>query len=229
MASEFVIVIPIYQGVDLLDMAAPVELFSWIGSVPETGQKVQVLVAAETLELVRTRDGLKIKPDEIFARISHVDLLWVPGGAPVSLKVQMANWAYKEFLLTSAREATYVCSVCEGALLLADAGLLDGYKATTHWAFIPCLKQYPKVDVQPDHPRFIVDDRKGPKGIRVTGGGISSGIDEALELIRRIAGTAAAEQAQVVTQYFPKPPVNGEIPPAGKCPLQTLPGAASGK
>jgi transcriptional regulator GlxA family with amidase domain len=98
--------------------------------------------------------------------------------------------------------------------LLAAAGLLDGYKVTTHWAFIPCLlRHFPKVTVADGHPRFHRDRD------RLTGGGISSGLDEALELIRLLQGEAAAQGVQQMTQYYPDPPITSEIPATITCPL----------
>ena len=67
--------------------------------------------------------------------------------------------------------------MCEGAILLAASGLLDGYLMTTHWAFIPCLTKFPKVKVAQGFPRFVLDRN------RLTGGGISSGLDEAFKLV----------------------------------------------
>jgi transcriptional regulator GlxA family with amidase domain len=117
-------------------------------------------------------------------------------------------------IIRERQGASYVCSVCEGALLLAAAGLLDGYEATTHWAFTACLtERFPKVKVAPGHPRFWLDRN------RLTGGGISSGLDEALELIRILKGKDVAQLVQQTTQYYPEPPVQSEIPPAGACPL----------
>ena len=112
-----------------------------------------------------------------------------------------------------AAGARWICSVCEGALLLARAGLLDGHKATTHWAFVECLKRFP-IDVDTTHQRFIVS------GNRLTGGGISSGLDEALKLICLLFGEETAKGVLVTTQYFPKPPVVGSIPAAPSCPVQ---------
>ncbi|HEX3149954.1 MAG TPA: DJ-1/PfpI family protein [Gemmataceae bacterium] len=231
MASPFKIVIPVYEGFDLLDMAGPREMFVWWGNYDST-REIQVIVAAEKKGNVWAytpsppgeppRPGLQVVAAHSFADIDHVDLLWVPGGAVESLKREMKNPEYMNFLKRVAKDATYVASVCEGALLLAHAGLLDGFEVTTHWAFIPCLQQhYPKVKVAPGYPRFIVDDHNGKltKGIRVTGGGISSGLDESLKLILVAAGQEVAEQVQTVTQYFPSPPVNGTIPGATSCPL----------
>ncbi len=223
MAAEFLIVIPVYDGVDLLDVAAPREMFSFITEIPVTKQPVRIVIASEKGGIIVTRDlgpaGMKFVADASFADIGHVDLLWVPGGDPKALKVQFANPVYMDFLKRAAKDARYVTSVCEGALLLAEAGLLKGYKATTHWAFLDCLRKYEGVTVLPDaprftadFPRFVVDDHNGPMGIRVTGGGISSGLDESLELIRRIAGADIASGARLFTQYFPNPPVDATIP-----------------
>jgi cyclohexyl-isocyanide hydratase len=124
---------------------------------------------------------------------------------------------YLDFLIQQSGHARYVCSVCEGALLLAAAGLLYGYTATTHWAFIPCLSErFPKVTVAPGHPRFCLDRN------RLTGGGISAGLDEALELVTLLKGTVTAQSVQQTTQYYPRPPVASEIPTATSCPMPAV-------
>jgi cyclohexyl-isocyanide hydratase len=121
---------------------------------------------------------------------------------------------YIRYLRQIAVGARWVCSVCEGALLLAQAGLLDGHAATTHWAFIKCLQQFPEIRVDTAHKRFV------ESGNRLTGGGISSGLDESLKLIELLFGKATAKSVQVNTQYFPKPPVKGVIPEAPTCPIR---------
>ena len=220
MATEYLVVIPVYDGVDLFDVAAPCEVISWVKQIPTTGQSLKVVIASEQGGAITTRPaGMQIVAGASFADIGHVDLLWVPGGAPSALQQQFANPAYIGFLQRAAKDAEYVTSVCEGALLLAEAGLLNGYTATTHWAFLNCLRAYPQINVIPaaprfasDYPRFVVDDHNGPRGIRVTGGGISSGLDESLELICRIAGAPAASNCRQTMQYFPDPPVGATIP-----------------
>ena len=111
---------------------------------------------------------------------------------------------YLKYLRKVAANARWVCSVCEGALLLAKAGLLDGQQATTHWAVLNCLKQFKKVEVAPGNPRFV------QSGNRLTGGGISSGLDEALRLIEILTDTGTAMTVQGITQYFPVPPDPGQ-------------------
>jgi transcriptional regulator GlxA family with amidase domain len=114
---------------------------------------------------------------------------------------------YLRFITKQSAQSTWVCSVCEGALLLAAAGLLNGYQAPTHWAFIPFMMQsYPTVRVADGHPRFVVDRN------RLTGGGISSGLDEALQLITLLSGEVLAQRVQQTTQYYPDPPVSSDIP-----------------
>jgi transcriptional regulator GlxA family with amidase domain len=213
----FNVAIPIYEGVDLMDVAAPCEMFNWMGSYwKERAVKVELVEAAG--RTVKTRDGLKLTPDKSFDDYQRhhlqAQLLWVPGGDPQRLQETMRDSRYLDFLRAQSAAVSYVTSVCEGALLLASAGLLDGYSATTHWAFIPCLKAFPKIKVADGYPRYVVDRN------RVTGGGISSGLDEALELIARVSSYDIAKKVQLMTQYFPKPPFSGDIPGTDECPIK---------
>jgi transcriptional regulator GlxA family with amidase domain len=213
-----IIGIPIYEKVDLLDVAAPYEMFNLMKQfTPKV--KTQVYLVAQKSKSLSTRDGLVMKPQKTFAEIRQLDVLWVPGGDPTALKKLMTDpkRTYLNFLIRQARKAKIVASVCEGAMLLAAAGLLDGYNVTTHWAFVPCLKEHFKqVNVVDDHPRFVVDRN------RVTGGGISSGLDEALKLVEMLSSTAIAQLVQQFTQYYPVPPVTSEIPQAKTCPLDQV-------
>jgi cyclohexyl-isocyanide hydratase len=210
-----IIGIPIYNGIDLLDVAAPYEIFHWMKEYVKRREHVEVYLLAATLEDVTTLNSLTMKPHKQFCDVSTLDVLWVPGGDPQALQELMTDpdRTYLNFLRSVSDKARFVTSVCEGALLLAAAGLLDGYEATTHWAFIPCLKEYPKVKVVEGHPRFVVD------GNRVTGGGISSGLDEAFKLVELLSSYETAQEIQQVTQYYPCPPVASTLPEADTCPL----------
>lgn len=205
--SKPIIGMPVYDSVDMLDVAGPYEMFIWAGYQVE-------LVAAES-RLHCFRQGFRFEVTRTFAEASDYAALWVPGGDPAALNVLMKDETYLGFLCDKAAVTPLVASVCEGALLLAAAGLLDGYMATTHWAFIPCLKRFKKVKVVEGHPRYQLDRD------RLTGGGISSGLDEALRLIELLSGTEAAEAVQLSTQYYPCPPVGGAIPDTDGCPLDT--------
>ena len=209
-----IIGIPIYQKVDLLDVAAPVEIFDSMKAYAPQLDINLYLIAEDDGEVV-TRSGVTLEPQKCFEDVPELDVLWVPGGDPSALELLMHDpkRTYLDFLITRSAKARWVTSVCEGALLLAQAGLLDGCLATTHWAFIPCLKQFRAVKVAEGHPRFVVD------GNRVTGGGISSGLDEALKMVELLAGVEVARQVQQFTQYYPCPPVASTIPETSSCPL----------
>jgi cyclohexyl-isocyanide hydratase len=227
--ADYIVAIPIYQGVDLMDVTAPYEIFQWMAdhwdtrTVPENmGKKnVQLYLLAENLSAVITRGdhhaGIQLNPQKTFDMVPHVDLLWIPGGDPNALVAQMGNSNYVRFIQSCSKTAQYVTSVCEGALIAANAGLLDGYTVTTHWQFMGCLKHYPLVKVHDGHPRYVQDRN------RVTGGGISSGIDEALHLVQIVAGPATAKAVRDTIQYFPCSPIPGACPTSDTCFVQGLP------
>jgi transcriptional regulator GlxA family with amidase domain len=196
--------IPVYEGVNLLDVAGPYEMFSWVN----TGLGLESIIVSADGGPVTTLNRIRFDAHASFAATPSLDVLWVPGGDPDALKKIMSDPAspYLAYLKKVAATAKWVCSVCEGALLLARAGLLDGYSATTHWYFIDCLKAFDKIDVDTEHQRYVLS------GNRLTGGGISSGLDEALMLIQLLFGTKTALDVQRTTQYFPRPPVSGSIP-----------------
>ncbi len=199
------ICIPVYDHIDILDVVGPFEMFDWAGFAVDI-----VAVRPGTVPVRSTSpNALGLSVNKSFADAGACDAMWVPGGDPAVLSAMIygSDQTYLDFIRTQAARSDYVCSVCEGAILLAAAGLLDGYKATTHWAFEPCFtERYPAVELVPDHPRYVFDRN------RLTGGGISSGLDEALALIERLAGTAAAIEVQQTTQYYPDPPVHSQIP-----------------
>jgi transcriptional regulator GlxA family with amidase domain len=204
------IVMPVYEGVDTLDVCGPIEMMNW------TQGKLRVDLLAERPGEVTFNSGLKFLVPDGLHDVQPCDALWVPGGDPDALKRIFAepDRTYLDFLRMQAAVSRYVCSVCEGALLLARAGLLDGYTVTTHWRFIPYLvDHHPAVRVADGHPRFVLDRN------RLTGGGISAGLDESLKLIELLTDTATAEAVQLTTQYFPDPPVHTEIPKVTSSPM----------
>ena len=204
-----IIGIPAYEGVDLLDMSGPFEMFHWAGFeidllAPKTGTRT-------------TGSGLTFSVARSFAEARSYDAIWVPGGEPAALATLIDDPArsYLTFLQEQAKRVRLMCSVCDGAMLLAAAGLLDGYRATTHWAFLSCFPQrFPKVVVEPGYPRFVHDRD------RLTAGGVASGLDAALKLIELLGGRPLAEKVQQDTQYYPDPPVSSAIPPSpAECPI----------
>ena len=205
-----IIGIPVYDQVDMLDVTGPFEMFDWAGF------EVDLLAEEPGMKWFRNKT-FAFEVTRSFADARIYDAIWVPGGDPNALAAIIDDpcRTYLDFLVAQAQRTPMMCSVCEGAMLLAAAGLLDSYHATTHWAFTPCFaERFPNVLVAEGHPRFVLDRN------RLTGGGISSGLDEALMLIQLLQGTVAAQQVQQQTQYYPDPPVSSAIPPApAHCPL----------
>jgi len=201
--------IPVYEGVDLLDVAGPYEMFKWV----DREKGLESVILSEDGGLVTSGNGVRFEAHSSFAATPTLDVLWIPGGTPDALQEMMLHpeSAYFTYLKSVATAAKWICSVCEGALLLARAGLLDGHQATTHWAFVACLQQFPAIVVDTTHQRFV------QSGNRLTGGGISSGLDEALKLITLLFDEKTAIAVQQMTQYFPQPPVAGSIPQTPAC------------
>jgi len=205
-----IIAIPVYDNVDMLDVTGPYEMFLWAG--------FEVDLLAEKQGTVGFRKGFRFEVHRSFDQARKYDAIWVPGGDPPALEAIMRDptRTYFDFLVRQSTRVKIVASVCEGAMLLAAAGLLDGYTATTHWNFVPCFARFPRVKVADGHPRYCHDRD------RLTGGGISSGLDEALRLIEILTDTETAAQVQLSTQYYPRPPVSSAIPNVTKCPM-TIP------
>jgi transcriptional regulator GlxA family with amidase domain len=215
--GELVIGIPVYDGVDLMDVAVPWELFSWMAQIeadePAGGRRKVVRLISADGPTVTTRDRMRLQADLGFDDSPALDVLWTPGGDPQRLQSLMQDARFMGFLQRQARQARYVTSVCEGALLLAAAGLLDGYRATTHWAFIACLARFPKIRIAEGYPRYVVDRN------RVTGGGVSSGLDEGLEMVSLLSGETVARKVQLSVQYRPDPPFDDGDPSTAKPPI----------
>jgi transcriptional regulator GlxA family with amidase domain len=126
----------------------------------------------------------------------------MPGGGDVF--GQMSDATVQAFLKDSGAKAKYITSVCTGALILAEAGLLDGHRATTHWAYIDQLAKYPEIEV--------VDERVAVDRNRISGGGITAGIDFALTVVAEVVSPELAQTIQLIFEYRPQPPFNTGSP-----------------
>ncbi|BCU78461.1 DJ-1/PfpI family protein [Luteolibacter sp. LG18] len=203
MAKITRIVIPLYPDFDILDVCGPLAMFS---SIAGTTSIVSVVAAAEP-GLVKSLQGVGLQAQHALPELSETDAIWVPGGfgsgydAQISASSDTLAWLKRE-----GPKAGYVCSVCTGAILLAAAGLLDGYTATTHWQFQQSLTLFPNVLLASGYPRYWMDRN------RITGGGISSGLDASLAVIAAISDSTSAMQAQLLNQYAPDPPYNAGTP-----------------
>ena len=184
----------IFPNLTQLDLTGPYEVF---GRLPDT----KVLLIAESLQAVKSDNGLRLTPDETFETSQQVDILFVPGGRGIFDAMQ--NKKLINFLQQQAVNAKYITSVCTGSLILAAAGLLDGYKATTHWLSLDLLKLF-NVDVVEER---VVIDRN-----RITGGGVTAGIDFGLYVASKLFNEDTAKEAQLMLEYNPAPPFNAGSP-----------------
>ena len=184
----------VFPNVTQLDFTGPLQVFS---SLPGT----QVHLVWKRLAPVASDTVLTIMPTVGFAECPQLDVICVPGGAGTDDMVTDAE--VLQFLRTQAREAKYITSVCTGSLVLGAAGLLRGYKATTHWTAMEYLKPYGAL---PTKLRVCVDRN------RVTGGGVTAGIDFALTLASHLFDRPTAEAVQLRLEYDPAPPFTSGSP-----------------
>ena len=187
-AKPFRIAMVIFPKMTQLDFTGP---FDVLARIPDA----EVLVVAQTLEPVVSDAGLRILPTHTFETAGMADLLFVPGGP--GQNAQMTNPAMIDYLRHVGRQASWVTSVCTGSLLLAAAGLLDGYRATCHWLSIDQLSLF---DVTAE-PRRIVIDRN-----RITGAGVTSGVDFAFSVVAKLRGDELAKRLELLLEYDPAPP-----------------------
>jgi transcriptional regulator GlxA family with amidase domain len=188
----------VFPGVEELDFVGPWEVLrAWERVWPDDGARV-VLLAREagTIECAK---GLRVVPDATWETAPSLDVLVYPGG--MGTRAQLGDDAYRGWLHELQGAGTVLTSVCTGSLVFADAGLLDGRPATTHWASLDHLATLGHdIDVRPDD-RYVDD------GDIVTASGVSAGIDMALHLVDRLAGTDRARDVRRYIQYDPAPPV----------------------
>jgi cyclohexyl-isocyanide hydratase len=178
----------LFEGVTQLDLTGPYEVFA---RMPRT----KVWLVASSLTPVRTEWGMRIVPDATFDTAPPLDLLCVPGGWGINAVLD--DDALLAFLRSRGASARYVTSVCSGALLLGAAGLLRGYRATTHWLSLDLL---PSLGAEPVGER-VVRDRN-----RITGSGVTAGIDFGLFVAGELFGDAVAQAIQLAIEYDPAPP-----------------------
>jgi cyclohexyl-isocyanide hydratase len=171
-----------------LDLTAPYEV---LHRIPEANVRLLWKDKAP----VRTDSGFALLPDTTLDDCPPLDVVFVPGGyGQVAL---MSDDAVLSFLRRQASAARYVTSVCTGALVLGAAGLLEGYEATTHWAYVDLLARFGATYVK----KRVVRDRS-----RITAGGVTAGIDFGLTMAAELAGERVAKTIQLALEYDPEPP-----------------------
>ena len=194
MAEPIQIGILLYPNVTQLDATGPAQVLS---RVP--GAKMHMIW--KTRDPVPTDAGFSIVPTTTFADCPQLDVICVPGGGgQVELMVDSET---HDFLRKQAAGARYVTSVCTGSLILGAAGLLKGYKSACHWAWRDMLKDFGATPVA----ERVVRDRN-----RISGGGVTAGIDFGLTMAAELAGEEVAKSIQLVLEYDPQPPFDSGSP-----------------
>ncbi|WOH85042.1 DJ-1/PfpI family protein [Bradyrhizobium sp. BEA-2-5] len=184
----------VFPKVTQLDLTGPLQVFS---SVP--GAKVHLIW--KRIEPVPSDSVIALTPTTTFADCPQLDVICVPGG--YGTDDLLNDEEVLDFLRRQADGARYVTSVCTGSLALGAAGLLKGYRATTHWSSIDFLSGFGAI---PTRTRVCVDRN------RFTGGGVTAGIDFALTLVSELVDRKTAEAIQLRLEYNPAPPFNAGSP-----------------
>ena len=194
MSAPLQIGLVIFPKVTQLDFTGPLQVFSSVA-----GAKVHLIW--KRIEPVPSDSVLTLTPTITFADCPQLDVICVPGGMGTDDMVNDEEML--DFLRRQAKGARYITSVCTGSLVLGAAGLLKGYRATTHWSAIDHLAPFGAV---PAKTRVCVDRN------RITGGGVTAGIDFALTLVSIMVDRPTAEAIQLRLEYNPAPPFNSGSP-----------------
>ncbi len=177
------------------DLIGPLTVFSLM--------RCEIHLVWKNREPVMTELGMQIVPTTAFADCpDHLDVLFSPGGLEGTIAM-MEDPEVVKFFADQGRTARYITSDCTGSLLLGAAGLLRGYKATSHWTVRDHLAL---MGATPVHDR-VVQDRN-----RITGGGVTAGIDFGLTIAALLRSQEEAEQIQLIIEYAPAPPFNAGTP-----------------
>ena len=184
----------VFPKVTQLDLTGPVQVFS---SVPGA----QLHLIWKRIEPVVSDSVLVLTPTTTFADCPQLDVICVPGG--VGSDDLLNDEEVLDFLRRQAEGAKFVTSVCTGSLVLGAAGLLQGYRAATHWTAMDCLAAF---GATPTKTRVCIDRN------RITGGGVTAGIDFALTLVSMLLDRKTAEAIQLRLEYNPAPPFTSGSP-----------------
>ncbi len=186
----------LYPKMTTLDLIGPQQIFATLGNV-------KVHLVAKTRELVTSDLGVSIQPTTTFADCPNsLTVLFVPGGSRGTLAL-MDDAPTLGFLAKQGKTARYVTSVCTGSLVLGAAGLLRGYKATSHWGMRDLLALF---GATPVRERFV-EDRN-----RITGAGVTAGLDFGLHLAAMLRNEKCAKSLQLAYEYNPQPPYQSGTP-----------------
>lgn len=185
-----------YPGFTAQDLVGPQYMFANL-------MGAKVCLVAQNKEPVMSDTGLAIVPTHTFEDCPRdLDILFIPGGSSGTLEA-MENKVLIDFVMDRGSRAKWISSVCTGSLVLGVAGLLQGYRATSHWVMRDLLKNVGAIPVD----ARVVQDRN-----RITGAGVTAGLDFGLTFIAKLRDQNYAETVQLLAEYAPEPPFNAGTP-----------------
>ncbi len=184
----------IFERLDQIDLTGPFEVFS---RIPNSTYRIY----GKSTAPLRDLRGLRMMADATLAKAPQLDLLHIPGG--FGQEAIMDDEDVLGWIRLQAKDARCVFSVCTGALILGAAGLLQGRRATTHWA---------SIDLLPHFGATVVNERVVTDGKFVFAAGVTSGIDGALRVAADLRGDHVAQAIQLGIAYAPEPPFNAGTP-----------------
>ncbi|ABW28031.1 DJ-1/PfpI family protein [Acaryochloris marina] len=193
--QKHVIGLVFYPGMTSLDMVGPHQVF---GALPG----VELHRIWKTLAPITCDDGLVIVPDTTFSTCPPLDVICVGGG--LEQRAVVDDPEVLDFFHKQGKTARFITSVCSGAEFLAKAGLLEGYRAATHWGMREQLMTNQGVEIV--NERVVVDRN------RITGGGVTAGIDFGLTVASILCGEETAKMIQLLLEYDPAPPFDAGSP-----------------
>ena len=182
----------VFNEVEVLDFAGPFEVFSVTES--EGKKRFKVVLIGEKLEPISARNNFKIIPNKSFNDNFELDILIIPGGYGAE-KIEIKNKKVLNWIKEKSKTVEILASICTGAMLLAECGILNYKKATTHWMDIDKLeKEYPEIEV-------IRNTKFVDQGNILTSAGISAGIDLSFHIVKRILGSEIAKNTAKRMEY----------------------------
>ena len=192
MTKKIKVGIFVFNEVEVMDFAGPFEVFSL--ALTNNEKAFEVITIGEIGTVVSARNGLKVVPNAKFSDEMELDVLIIPGGYGAE-EYEIENKVVLNWILDQSKKTEILASVCTGALLLAECGLLDHKKATTHWMDLDRLEnEYSKIDV-------IRGVKFVDEGSILTSGGISAGINMSFHIVKRILGVEEARSIAKRMEY----------------------------
>ena len=189
----------IFDDAEELDFVGPYEVFTMAKQLKQDG--TEVLLVAERDAPVTCAKGMRVLPHVTTANSGKLDILLVPGGQGTRREVD--NQGLLAWIAETARTATWITSVCTGAMLLTAAGPAKGKRVTTHWGYVEALRARKEAAEVLENFRYVQD------GNVVTSAGVSAGIDMALWLVGQVHDIPFARGVQRAMEYDPLPPYGG--------------------